>query len=308
MVRASVIALSLTLLLRGCVPSCTPPEQARFAPVVVPPADSAHWTEVVDAMRLAVGVLPVDQSAAGARYARAAAACLAHSGQPGNPHTLDPALDCGPAVDAAAARVGAAGSLIAFAPSPLMPRKVIERLANAPFHAMALFDPALKVVDYGDAYDPLSPGGRNVFTAAIWVHGARQAGRVAYVGTVMWPPPGWPVPGLMRTADEWPSPLWECGLATSGPPIWMAHPGTRVPPLLTDPVLTGPGGEVVPLCSYNADDMHTGDPVAVALAADYMRRMGAVVLVPTTPLGAGEWRLTGTLDGRPFERSLLSTG
>lgn len=308
MVRRSAIALTLTLLLRGCAPSCAPVQPARFAPVIVPPAPTAHWTEVVDVMRLAAGVLPVDQSADGARYALAAARCLSHSGQPGNPHTLDPSLDCGPGVDLIAAQRGAAGSLIAFAPSPLMPRQMLERLANAPFHAMALFDPALLVVDYADAYDPQSPGGRNAFTTAIWVHGARRAAQPPFVGTVMWPPQGWSVPAAMSASDEWPSPLWQCGLTRSGPPIWMAHPVSGVPPVLGDLRLVGPDGQVVPLCTYVAAGMTTGDPEAVAVGASYMRRMGAVMLVPTVPLTAGDWRLSGTMDGAAFERLISVTG
>ena len=308
MFRASAIALSLMLLLRGCAPSCTAPQQARFAPTVLASDASAHWSEVVDAMRLAAGVLPVDQSADGARYARAAASCLAHSGQPGNPHTLDPSLDCGAGVDVADAQRGAAGSLIAFASSPLMPRQVLERIVNAPFHAMAMFDPALITIDYGDAYEPLSPGGRNVFTSAIWVHGTRRAGQKPYVGTVMWPPPGWPVPGSMSATDEWPSPLWQCGLAVSGAPIWMAHPVTGVAPVLGDLRLVGPDGAVAPLCTYTAAGMTTGDPSAVSVGVAYMRRMAAVMLVPTVALSAGEWRLSGTMDGVPFERTISVQG
>lgn len=308
MVRATVIALSLTLLLRGCVPSCAPPVQAAFAPVVMPPVEAAHWTEVVDAMRLAAGVLPVDQSADGARYALAAAQCLSHTGQPGNPHALDPALDCGPGVDAAAARRGAAGSLIAFSASPLMPRRMLEHMANAPFHAMALFDPGLTVVDYADAYDPMSPGGRNAFTTAIWVHGARREGQRSFVGTVMWPATGWAVPGRMAASDEWPSPLWQCGLTQAGSPIWMAHPTTGVPPSLTGLRLVGPEGQVAQLCTYTASGMSTGDPEAVSVGAAYMRRMAAVMLVPTVPLTAGDWRLSGTMDGAAFERLISVTG
>ena len=258
MLRSSVIALSLTLLLRGCAPSCAPVQQARFAPVIAPPAASAHWTEVVDVMRLSAGVLPVDQSADGARYALAAAKCLSHSGQPGNPHTLDPSLDCGPGVDVVAAQRGAAGSLIAFAPEPLMPRRMLEHMADAPFHAMALFDPALLTVDCA--------------------------------------------------GDEWPSPLWQCGLQQSGPPIWMAHPVTGVPPVLANLRLVGPDSQVVPLCTYTAGEMTTGDPEAVSVGASYMRRMAAVMLVPTLPLAVGEWRLSGSMDGVPFERPVIVRG
>ena len=308
MLRSSVIALTLTLLLRGCAPSCAPVQQARFAPVIAPPAASAHWTEVVDVMRLSAGVLPVDQSADGARYALAAAKCLSHSGQAGNPHTLDPSLDCGPGVDVLAAQRGAAGSLIAFAPEPLMPRQMLEHMADAPFHAMALFDPALLTVDYADAYDPSSPGGRNAFTTAIWVHGLRRASQKPFVGTVMWPAAGWPVDGSMSAGDEWPSPLWQCGLQQSGPPIWMAHPVTGVPPVLTNLRLVGPDSQVVPLCTYTAGEMTTGDPEAVSVGASYMRRMAAVMLVPTLPLAVGEWRLSGSMDGVPFERPVIVRG
>lgn len=309
MVRVTTIAFSLTLLLRGCAPSCTAsPGPAMFAPVVVRPGAAAQWPEVVNSLRLAAGVLPVNQSAEGARYALAAARCLAHTGQQGSPHVLDPTLDCGAGVDVTDAQRGAGGSLIAFAPSPIMPREMIEHMANAPFHAMALFDPALMVVDYADAYEPLSPGGRNVFTSAIWVHGIRRAGQHSFVRTVMWPAPGWPVRGSMQSTDEWPSPLWQCGLSESGPPIWMAHPTTRVAPVLGDLRLTGPEGKEVPLCRYGAEGMTTGNAAALAVGAEYMRRMGATMIVPTQPLAAGEWRLSGTMDGVAFERVLTVQG
>ncbi|MFM7684788.1 MAG: hypothetical protein ACKPDI_02550 [Actinomycetota bacterium] len=94
----------------------------------------------------------------------------------------------------------------------------------------------------------------------------------------------------------------------SGPPIWMAHPSTGVPPVLANLRLVGPDSQVVPLCTYTAGEMTTGDPEAVSVGASYMRRMAAVMLVPTLPLAVGEWRLSGSMDGVPFERPVIVRG
>lgn len=260
-------------------------------------------------MRVGAGVLPVVQSAEGAHYAASAAQCLVNTGQLGVPHTLDPSLDCGSGVDTEAARRGAAGSLISFAPVRLAPRVMLEHFANAPFHAMALFDPALKVVDYADAANPASPGGRNRFTAVVWVHGQREQRRRPLARLVSWPEPLWPVPGTMRLADEWPSPLWQCDLTQSGPPLWFASPVTGVAPHLENLVLTPAGGGAeVPLCRYGADDLTKGDPSGREVAAQYLRMMAAVVVVPTQPLADGSWLLVGTLDGHPFSRVVTVGG
>lgn len=301
----TALSASITLvLLRGCVPSCAPVvSRPDFAIAVAEPAAAAPWPEVVNAMRVGAGVLPVAQSVDGAHYAASAAQCLANTGQLGVPHVLDPRLDCGPGVDAEAARKGAAGSLISFAPMRLAPRVMLEHFANAPFHAMALFDPALKVVDYGDAANPASPGGRNRFTSAVWVRGPRDSERRPLARLVSWPEPLWPVPGTMRLADEWPSPLWQCELTESGPPLWFASPATGVPPRLEALTLAPvDGGAAVPLCIYGADGMTKGDPSGREVGAQYLRMMAAVVVVPTAPLADGSWLLAGTLDGHPFSR------
>jgi hypothetical protein len=270
--------------------------------VPAPPMDAA-WPEVVNVMRAGAGVPPVVQSAVGAHYAASAALCLANTGQLGVPHELDPTLDCGPGVDTAAARRGAAGSLISFAPQRLSPRVMIEHLANAPFHAMALFDPALKVIDYGDAANPDSPSGRNRFTAAVWVHGLRDDRRRPLARLVSWPEPLWSVPGTMRLADEWPSPLWQCDLTVSGPVMWFAAPVTGVAPVLTGLTLAPlDGGAAVSLCSYGADGLTKGDAAGREVARQYLEHMAAVVVVPTAPLADGMWQLTGMLDGHPFSR------
>jgi hypothetical protein len=304
MSRSALVASVSLVLLRGCVPSCAPvAARPDFAIAVPAPSADATWPEVVNVMRAGAGVPPVVQSADGSHYAASAALCLANTGQLGVPHVLDPALDCGAGVDAAAARLGAAGSLISFAPVRLAPRVMLEHFANAPFHAMALFDPALKVVDYGDAENPASPGGRNKFTAAVWVHGLRDDARRPLARVVSWPEPLWPVPGTMRLADEWPSPLWQCDLSTSGPVIWFAAPAAGVAPVLTSLSLAPVGGgAAVQLCVYGADGLTKGDVAGRAVARQYLQHMSAVVVVPTTPLADGSWKLTGMLDGHPFSR------
>jgi hypothetical protein len=88
----------------------------------------------------------------------------------------------------------------------------------------------------------------------------------------------------------------------------MAHPTTRVPPVLAGLRLTGPEGVEVQLCRYGADGMTAGDATALEVGADYMRRMGATMIVPMQPLAAGEWTLSGTIDGVAFERSFHTTG
>ncbi len=309
MPRTALLASLTVVLLRGCVPSCAPSAgRPDFAIAVPEPAATAAWPEVVNALRVGAGVLPVTQSTDGAHFAASAAQCLANTGQLGVPHELDPNLDCGAGVDTEAARTGAAGSLISFAPVRLAPRVMFEHFANAPFHAMALFDPALKVVDYADAENPASPGGRNRFTAAVWVHGQRDQHRRSLARLVSWPEPLWPVPGTMRLADEWPSPLWQCDLTQSGPPLWFASPNTGVVPRLENLVLAPVGGGAeVPLCIYGAEDMNKGDPSGREVAAQYLRMLAAVLVVPTRPLTDGSWLLTGTLDGHPFSR-VVSVG
>ncbi len=310
MSRTALYASVVLVLLRGCVPSCAPVvAQPEFALAVPAPPGGASWPEVVNALRAGAGVLPVEQSASGTHYAASAAQCLANTGQLGVPHTLDPSLDCGAGVDTEAARIGAAGSLISFAPVRLAPRVMIEHFANAPFHAMALFDPDLAVIDYADAANPASPNGRNKFTSAVWVRGRRDAARRPLARLVAWPEPLWAVPGTMRVGEEWPSPLWQCGLTESGPPMWFAAPESGVAPVLSGLELAPvSGGGSVPLCTYGAADMDKGDPSGRDIAQQYLRHMAAVMVVPTRPLTPGDWLLKGMLDGHPFSRVVSVSG
>lgn len=280
-----------------------------FAEHVPPPPAEMAWPEFMNRLRAAAGAPAVRQSQSGAHAAQHAAWCLSNNGQPGNPHHLDTTRSCGPGVDVAAARIGAAASNISLRRTEHTPREILETLANRPFHAMSIFDPRIPTIDYASAFNPNSPLERNRFVAATMIAQVRIASRRALAPVVSWPVPGWPVNGSFRVGQEWPSPLWPCGLEESGTPIWFATPDAERAPEVGFLSLMHPNRAVSDdFCVYTSQGYVVTDPAAQQVARGAMERMRAVVIIPRRPLTVGDHLLRGVLNGKYFERRITVVG
>ena len=276
----------------------------RFADIVPSPGPATPWPDVLDALRRAAGSREVKQSQTGSYVALHAARCIANSPRLANPHKIAADHPCGSGVDQAAARTGAANSAISMRAEPHTPRRILEDLAARPFHSMALMDPAVTVIDVATAYRPDSPVASRRFVAATWLSPLRLTVEHPPTSVLMWPAPGWGVAGRFTTAEEWPSPLWPCGVEESGPPVWIAVPALERAPQI-DSLRLVAGDEVVDrFCVYSSSGFSGGDSEGVGVARRAMDRLSAVVIVPLAPLDDGQYVLRGRLEGQPFERAI----
>lgn len=300
------------------VTTAPPPAVAAlplFAPASVAAAPGSSWLAVLNSMRAAAGGLSVlDEQLAWSADATAAARCLSYSGQDGYPHILDATLPCGPGVSFEQAARGAAASLISFGTAPSPARAVFQELAQAPFHAMSMLHPGRVHAGFGTAYNPLSPNSRNINVNALNVGGGVfYGGQPVGSRYVSWPASGWSVDGTFRQNDEWPSPLWPCGVTVSGPPVWfMPAEGwltARTAPRLAQLSLTtSDGRQAGGLCTFDGTTYTApGQAWGEQEARRRLSTFNAVVVVPLSPLTAGSYVLRGTIDGVSFSKTFSVT-
>lgn len=284
------------------------PRTGSSRAVVAEPPAGATGRAALNAYRVGVGVAPVGGDSLLDVADTAAALCLVASGQTIDLHALDVSL-CPSTIDRADASGAAARSVVLAPDAPSTPALALARIEAAPFHALALTTPSLSKVGFG--YAQGLPG-RAALVVDVTTH--LDGGRRPTAPLITAPPEGWSVPGTMRRGAEWPDPLDGCPSvgAAAGPAVSIASGVVAEEPTLRDPLLErrgATGWATVPTswCTLRPDTYTGATPDGTARGRGWMQALGATILIPTSPLPAGWWRVRAIADGHALTLTFRTT-
>jgi hypothetical protein len=258
---------------------------------------SADWLGEVNYYRLAAGLPPVQEDAAWDQGIRDHLVYLAKTspryltGAYANLHTEDPAS---PYYTAPGAKEAASSNLF-YGEVGFSPRDFIDGWLSAPFHAVGVLRPQLKLVAF--AYSAATgDAGLDVISGLDYAEPLPKT-------PVLFPGPGAPT-NLSTFRGESPDPLQTCGWQSlSGPvglPLVLLLPSPPGVPLTAR--LTRPGDVVETsanggLCVVDSHTFTSADRVYGSTGADILKGDNAVFLVPRAPLTPGSYDVSVSQPG-----------
>ena len=174
----------------------------------------------------------------------------------------------------------------------------VEAWMQAPFHAVAILDPALKQVGFGSYRE--ADGGLQMGATLDVLRGLGPVpAGVQY--PVAWPADGTSVP-LNLYWGEYPDPLSSCPgyAAPSGlPVILQVGPGDRIPEINSHSFKRG--SQSLESCIFSESTYVNPDAMAQDLGRAVLAERDAVVLIPREPLTPGAtYSVSITVDGQNY--------
>ncbi|HXZ88754.1 MAG TPA: FHA domain-containing protein [Candidatus Binataceae bacterium] len=216
---------------------------------------------------------------------------LAHREDPANPWYT------------AAGSAAAAASDTHFALGPVSFRPASRSWAfdswmTAPFHRLWILNPRLRRVGYGEFCE------RGVCSAVLEVRSPATLSQApaALPYPIEFPPNG-SIVRMTSSQGEWPNPLASCPgySAPSGLPLTLQL-GQLAQTQFSGYTLTlnGTVPAAIEACGFNASSYHNPDPVAERQAQTTLRNVGAIVLIPHSPLVPGNYTASITAAGQQY--------
>lgn len=214
-------------------------------------------------------------------------------------HREDPANPWYTAAGSAAAT--ASDTHFAVGPASFRPASrswAFDSWMTAPFHRLWILNPRLRRVGYGEFCE------RGVCGAVLEVRSpaALSESPASLPYPVEFPPNG-SVVRMTSSQGEWPNPLASCPgySAPSGLPLTLQlgqlaqtqFPGYTL-------TLNGTVPAAIEACGFNANTYHNPDPVAERQAQATLRDVGAIVLIPHSPLVPGNYTVSITAAGQQY--------
>jgi len=214
-------------------------------------------------------------------------------------HTEDPASPWFTTEGSAAASVS--DTHFAVGPDSFRPSSrswAFDSWMTAPFHRLWILNPQLRRVGYGEYCD------RGVCGAVLEVRApsgfAESAAPLPY--PVEFPPNG-SIVRMTSAQGEWPSPLSPC----TGYSIPVGLPLTLQLSQIAQTqfsgytlTLNGTAPAAIEACGFNATTYHNPDPVAERQAQATLRNVGAIVIVPRSPLEPGSYTASINASGQQY--------
>lgn len=174
----------------------------------------------------------------------------------------------------------------------------IDAWMQAPFHAVAILDPALKQVGFGSYRE--ADGGLQMGATLDILRGLSSV-PAGMEFPVAWPADGMSVP-LNLYWGEYPDPLSSCPgyAAPSGlPVILQVGPGDRIPEVNSHSFRRG--SQSLESCIFSESTYFNSDAEAQDLGRAVLADRDAVVLIPREPLTAGAtYSVSITVDGQNY--------
>lgn len=253
---------------------------------------SSNWLGEVNYYRVAAGLAPVKQEKAWDRGIREHLVYLAKTparyltGTYASLHSENPDS---PYFTAAGAREAASSNLF-YGELGFTPRDFIDGWLSAPFHAVGILRPQLKLVAF--AYSAgTGDAGLDV------INGLDYADPLPKV-PIMFPGPGAPT-NLSTFRGESPDPLGTCGwqklTEAVGLPLVLLLPSP--PALGLTARIERPGGVIETnanggICVVDSHTFVSSDPLLGPTAIDILKGDNAVFLVPRAPLTPGRYSVS----------------
>lgn len=169
---------------------------------------------------------------------------------------------------------------------------------TAPFHRLWILNPSLRRVGYGEFCE------RGVCGAVLEVRSPAALSETPT--TLPYPvefPPNGSIIRMTSSQGEWPNPLASCPgySAPSGLPLTLQL-GQLTQTQFSGYTLTlnGTVPAAIEACGYNAGTYHNPDPVAERQAQATLRNVGAIVLIPHSPLVPGNYTASINAAGQQY--------
>lgn len=186
-------------------------------------------------------------------------------------------------------------SLVDWFPTDVSETDLIDAWAAMPFHALAMFDPAMRNVGFARYDDPT----RLIETAGDLFLGRGWGSRGPTDAPLYWPADGAGVDLGSAFVGEHPDPLISCGYQTGGLPILYARGLGRGAAHL-DGYQLRRDGESIEACAFDTTTYHNPDSADQALGRGILAAYGAIVIIPREPLRPGStYRVTLRVNGQP---------
>ncbi|MHB1801537.1 MAG: cell wall-binding repeat-containing protein [Actinomycetes bacterium] len=245
------------------------------------PCAAPAWLVALNAYRGQYGAGPVTQSAtlsgddAAHVYYMAGSGDFSHVENPASPYWTG---------------IGARGGIESnLAVGAGVGVAAIDAWMTAPFHALAMLDPAVAYVGY-DAQAPYAALGLGLGTGAPSV-----------TWPLVWPSSTAPVRLLGYPGGEWPNPLSACPTSWTtrpvGLPLLVSY-GPNATPITTASATLTSGSVSLPVCVVDETSYTNPDPATQADARSLLAQNHSVVTIPLAPLAPGRtYRLSVTANG-----------
>lgn len=169
---------------------------------------------------------------------------------------------------------------------------------TAPFHRLWILNPRLRRVGYGEYCE------RGVCGAVLEVRS--PSGFDPGPATLPYPvefPPNGSIVRMTSAQGEWPNPLASCPgyMFPSGLPLTLQL-GQLAPTQFSGYTLTlnGTAPAAIDACGFNSSNYQNPDPVAERQAQITLRNVGAIVLVPRSPLAPGNYTASINAAGQQY--------
>jgi uncharacterized protein YkwD len=254
-------------------------------PVRLSPTASAtplpEWLTHLNSLRATAGLPPVtenpDWSAANVLHARYMVKNneLTHSEAPRNQWFSEEG-----AAAASASNVWVSGRTEVTATT------ILNNWMVAPFHGIAMLDPQLQQVGYGDYRE--EDGGVQLGAGIDVQRGLTTTAQPSITFPVMFPANGTVSPFTSFNGEEFPDPLSNCPgfIAPVGAPIYLQLGAGEIRPETGSHTLTV-NGKLVAHCLFNETTYRHANPNEQAVGRMILDARDAIVLLPRKPLPPG---------------------
>lgn len=174
----------------------------------------------------------------------------------------------------------------------------IESWMQAPFHSVAILDPALRQVGFGSFRE--ADGGLQMGATLDVIRGLAEV-PPSQTFPIAWPADGMTLP-FGSHWGEYPSPLSSCPgyAAPSGAPIiLMVGAGERTPQVTAHGFYQG--NKPLEHCVFDESSYVNSDPAVQRLGRAILEGRDAIILIPRRPLTAGAtYTASITYDGQAY--------
>lgn len=176
----------------------------------------------------------------------------------------------------------------------------IDYWMTAPFHGVAILDPALTETGFGSHRE--EDGGWQM-GAALDVSRGRSTVPEGTDYPILWPAPDESVTLLAHDGVEYPDPLASCAgysLPSGLPILIQTGPGSGTPEVSASRLLGD--GQPLEHCLFTEETYRHPEPAAQAIGRLILDSRDAVVLIPRLPLAPGSrYEVALTIDGVAIE-------
>ncbi len=261
----------------------TPRVEPSAIPIIpsVTTTPMPEWLEHLNQMRVTAGLLPVTENAewsqANSLHAQYMVKnnVLLHDEDVNNPWYTEEG-----------ATAASASNLWVSGRTELTSTTILNNWMVAPFHGVALLDPQLLEVGYGDYRE--EDGGIQLGAGIDVQRGLAFTLPVTITFPVVYPPDDGYTPFTSFDGEEFPDPLSSCPgfVAPVGPPIYLQLGAGELRPDLGAHTLTV-NGKLVPHCIFTEISYRHPDDNIQAIGRLILDGRDAIVLLPRKPLSPG---------------------